>query len=154
MLAANPKDSPEEVLAYGGNRMDTWDLANSFAPGGSGGKFGKYFTRGKFTVNEAVSKQLATIPEPSKHYAFLAPLVRDHLNQYWRSVFPRITVPVLMLSGDISLATTVESNEWMKRTIKNGTWVRFSEQEYGTHFLLQNASPKANDAIIKFLETR
>ncbi|MVM34557.1 alpha/beta fold hydrolase [Spirosoma sp. HMF4905] len=151
-LLANPRDSKEEILTYAGNPMDVWDLVNSFTDnGGKGSKFGTYFTRGKFIANEAVSKQLAGIPEPPKHYAFLVPLLRDHINQDWRDVFPRITVPVLMLSGDISHATTVESNEWMKRTIKNSTWIRFSEKEYGTHFLLQNSSQKADDAIVKFL---
>lgn len=33
-LAANPKASPEEILTYGGNLTDTWDLSNSFAANG------------------------------------------------------------------------------------------------------------------------
>jgi len=152
-LMANPTDSEREVITYGGNQVDSWDLTNAIAENWGEGvvKFAKYFTRGERHNNDTAIKELAKIPEPNKSNTFLAQILRDHLYQDWRDVIPRITVPVLIVSGDISHISTVESNEWVHRSLEKSTWIRFSKDEYGTHFLHHNSSKKFNREVIKFL---
>ncbi len=62
---------------------------------------------------------ISQVVKPPFHKQFLANLLRDHISQDWRDVFPRITVPVLLVSGEIGHATTHESCEWMQKQMKN-----------------------------------
>ena len=45
---------------------------------------------------EAIAEKVVN---PPFHHEFLGELLRDHINQDWRDVFSRITVPVLLISG-------------------------------------------------------
>ena len=83
---------------------------------------------------------------------FLPKLMRDHINQDWRDVIPRIEVPTLLISGDVSHATTEECCKWMVSVIKDCKWSRFPGVGTGSHHMMMNAPEKFNSDIIEFLK--
>lgn len=152
-LLGNPADSEDEIRLYGGNKMDLWKLRNAVYEGVDySGVFAESFQRPGKNKNNAEMEAIAEkVVNPPFHHEFLGELLRDHINQDWRDVFSRITVPVLLISGEIGFATTHECCEWMSREIKNCTWIPFMEEDYGTHSLMQNSPEKFNRIVLVFI---
>lgn len=63
-----------------------------------------------------------------------------------------INVPTLLLTGDVSHATTLECAAWMQEVIGDCKWVRFSAEEYGAHSFCQTAYKKFNREVREFLK--
>lgn len=152
-LWANPADSEEEVLLHGGNRMDLWKLRNAVYEenGDRETAFGEAFRRGENKNRKEAANTISQVVKPPFHKQFLANLLRDHISQDWRDVFPLITVPVLLVSGEIGHATTHESCEWMQKQMKNCKWTAFTEKDYGTHGLMHNSPELFNSEVLEFL---
>lgn len=171
VLVANPRWTQEEVMVTGSNPMDPWYLVNTVADHGCAWTgedspffkvFPACFRRGKTALTE---QEMKKVPDnylelysqrpaqpPCGTNEFMALLLKDHLELDWRDVMPRVKVPVLYLSGDISHATTLEMGRWMMDTIENCEWVRFSEEEWGNHDFLQLAYKKFNCVVREFLQ--
>jgi pimeloyl-ACP methyl ester carboxylesterase len=175
VLVSSPYDSLDEVLTCGSNRMDPWYLSSAIYEGGfswyEGSPFFRAFPacfhRGVLVYSE---EEMADIPDgylekislrptppilgsdENGKFPFMANLLKDHLLLDWRDLFPTITVPVMYLTGDVSHATTLECGEWMRATMQNCTWVRFSKEEFGNHDFLQTAYKKFNRVVLEFLK--
>ena len=151
-LLANPKDTEAQVREYGGVRMDLWELCNAFGESWEEGSasFGRYFNIGLFPESperQYIYDQVAQVQAIS----FLHKLLRDHLNQDWRDVIQRIVVPTMLMSGDVSHATTEECCKWMVSVIKDCKWDRFPGVGTGSHHMMMNSPEKFNRDIIDFL---
>lgn len=162
-LLADPSDSDEEARAYAGNRIDVWDahrrLSEDF-DASRGEVFREYFSYG---VQGFPEEELRAAPDdyfelwqrvprnPPKAGPFLTELLRDHVNQDWRDLFPTFDLPVLLLTGDLSHATTPEAGQWMCREMPDCTWVRFSAEELGDHNFMQRAYRRFNACVEAFL---
>ena len=152
-LSNNPQASEEENLRGGGVDIDIWDFVNKIKAGDNK-VFAVYFKRGKRYFNREIISIINSIPPPQRdaaRVAFLGDLLRDHLNQDWRDVFSRISVPSLLISGDISHATTFECCQWMLSQMKNCKWLRYTKDEGGTHTMFQNSYQRFNSEVIEFL---
>ena len=158
MLLANPEDTEDEVQAYGGQRIDLWQFINAFVKRGwpeGNAAFARYFRTGLYTeptlpLQEAFTQ--ASQENKADHDSrFLGMLLMDHLTQDWRNVIPTIDVPTLYMSGENSFATTRACAQWVVQAIPNCQWVRFSEEEGGTHSFFVNCPGKANQMILSFL---
>jgi len=169
VLVANPYYTRQEVYKCGGNRMDFWYLYNTILKEGCSWKadsglfqaFPACFERGvlAWSLEEMTAmpdgylEKISLRPEPPEtDNLFQATLLKDHLLIDWRDLFPTITVPVLLTTGDVSHAMTLECGEWMSTTMKNCTWVRFSAEEYGNHDFVQTAYKKFNKIVLDFLK--
>lgn len=152
-LWANPDDTEEEVRRYGGQRIDLWQLCNSFKHGWDEGMsaFDRYFRLGLFP--ESPEKQYI-YDQVAQEQAidFLPKLMRDHINQDWRDVIQRITVPTMLISGEVSHATTEECCKWMVSVIADCRWSRFPGVGTGSHHMMMNSPEKFNSDIIDFLK--
>lgn len=151
-LYANPKDSEAQVREYGGQRMDLWQLCNSFDGGWEEGTaaFRRYFRLELFPESpekQDIFDQIAQVQAVS----FLKKLMRDHINQDWRDVIQRIQIPTLLMSGDVSHATTEECCKWMVQAIKDCQWLRFPGIGTGSHHMMINAPERFNKGILDFL---
>ena len=148
-LWANPDDTEEEVRRYGGQRIDLWQLCNSFKHGWDEGMsaFDRYFRLGLFP--ESPEKQYI-YDQVAQEQAidFLPKLMRDHINQDWRDVIQRITVPTMLISGEVSHATTEECCKWMVSVIADCRWSRFPGVGTGSHHMMMNSPEKFNSDII------
>ncbi|MEW9673417.1 alpha/beta fold hydrolase [Ammoniphilus sp. 3BR4] len=165
-LSANPYDSKEEILQYGGNHLDIWHIHHVYSRNFDDGwpVAETYFERPYNYVTPETSaslpdnyaEKMALMPERPKvdkaHGQFLADLIRDHLWLDWRGIFPLIKVPVLYLVGDLSHCMTPECNDWVSKTIPNCKLVRFTAEEFGNHDLCWTAYKKFNDSVMEFLK--
>ena len=170
MIVANPMFNRDDVLRTGSNPMDFWLIVNTIDKYGSSwtpeegspivDAFYMCFRRGVMAYSEEQSKK---IPDnywekfsqrpapPETQKKFVSRLMRDHLMIDWTDIFATITVPVLLITGDIGIATTPECGKWLSDTIPNCEWVRFSEEEYGIHDLCQVSYKKFNRVVLDFL---
>ncbi|MBQ6395910.1 MAG: hypothetical protein IJH87_06175, partial [Atopobiaceae bacterium] len=121
---------------------------------------GEYFKNGVQGFSEErlaaapddYAKLWAMVPaNPPKAGAFLTDLLFNHLVTDWRPIFPRIEVPCLLVSGDVSHAITPEAAQWIAETVPDCAWVRFSEEELGDHHMFQRSYKKFNTAVRNFL---
>ena len=159
MLFANPEDTEEEIQRYGGQHFDLWQFVNAYARRGwdeGGAAFNRYFCgelypEPVFEEREEIMKETLAIRK-TMDSKFMGMLLLDHITQDWRDTIPRIDVPALYMSGDHSHATTYASAKWVVDAIKGCQWVRFSEEEGGTHSFFINCPEKANRAILDFLK--
>ena len=158
-LLANPQDSEEEVLEYGGQRIDLWQIYNAYQDNWKEGQnsFDRYFQMRLYDENneqqEALYSQLTEENDETKNQRrfFLGKLLFDHLTNDWRDVIPLIRVPTLYISGDVSHATNEKCAKWVVDSIPECQWVRFSKEEYGTHSMMINSPEIFSDAVIRFL---
>lgn len=152
-LLANPQDTEQQIRAYGGQRIDLWQLVNAFERNWGEGwaAFTRYFRLELYQQNPELIELFQELAKRRKNNVFLAKLLLDHLTQDWRDIIPRINVPTLYISGDSSHATTMESSQWMVSVIKNCYWVRFSHEEYGTHNMMINSAQKFSLIVTAFL---
>lgn len=170
MLVANPRFTQEEIMLTGSNPMDVWYLVNTVEEYGCAWTgddspffkaFPACFRRGAAAFTE---EELAKVPDnypelyakrPSQSDVvpkkFMAALLKDHLMLDWRDLMPKIKVPVMFMTGDISHATTRELGEWMVNTIPDCRWERFSAEEYGIHDINQLAYKRFNQVVMDFL---
>lgn len=163
-LLANPIHTEKEMLTYGGNRMDLWYFYNSFCNDPEKAMLTAVpacFTRGILefpdeiikTMPDNYAEKLEQIPkDPPLNGNFLAALIKDHISLDWRDIFPQISTPVLLITGDVSHAVPQEAGEWMSNTLQHCKWVRFSMDDFGSHNLLQYSYKKFNGHVMKFLE--
>ena len=170
MLVANPYFTQQEIMITGSNPMDFWYLVNTVEEHGCAWTgenspffkaFPACFRRGTtaYTIEELEKVQDNYLELYSKRppqntvvpRKFMAALLKDLLLVDFRDLMPKIKVPVMYMTGDISHATTLELGEWMKNTIPDCRWERFSAEEYGIHDINQLAYKKFNRAVLDFL---
>lgn len=171
MLVSSPSFTEEEIILTGSNPMNPWLLADAVTKGGLAwcpgspfyDVFPECFKRGVlvFTDEEYASmpdnfmekmSQRPAMPDTTpEQNVFLGNLLKDHLMLDWRDLMPNIRVPSLYITGDVSHATTLELGEWMKNTLQNCEWVRFSAEDYGNHDMAQTAHMKFNKVVLEFL---
>ena len=158
MLFANPEDSEEEVQLYGGQRFDLWQFVNAYMKRGweeGTAAFNRYFQMALYPEPEI--EECGWIMEETEKIRktmdnrFMGMLLLDHITQDWRDTVPRIDVPTLYMSGDHSHATTEACAKWIVSSIPGCQWIRFSEQEGGTHSFFMNCPEKSKQAILDFL---
>jgi pimeloyl-ACP methyl ester carboxylesterase len=169
VLVANSWYTHEEVLKCGGNQMDFWYFYNTILNAGCewsedaelSRAFAACFQRGVLmwslddmkAMPDNYLEKISLRPQPPKtDNLFQATLLKDHLLIDWRDLFHTITVPVLLTTGDVTHAATVECAEWMSKTMKNCTWVRFSAEEFGNHDFIQTCYRKFNQVVLDFLK--
>lgn len=154
-IFGNPEDTEHEIKQYGGVRLDLWQLCNALDKSFEEGihAFSRYFNNSFYAqfdnpdVAEISAKQFVG----EEAHKFLAKLLMDHITQDWRDVITRIKVPTMLISGEVSHASTRESSQWIAHNIKNCHWVEFSKEEYGTHFMMLNSAKKFNAEVLNFL---
>ncbi|WP_309130487.1 alpha/beta hydrolase [Brevibacterium sp.] len=165
MLIADPYETTEERRRHGGQHIDLWHVKRVYNRDfyTAWPILSSYFEVPNLEVTaesidripDDFARLISMIPEPpvvdKAHREFLAELVRNHIWSDWRGVFPLIEKPVLLLTGDAAHATTLECNEWVQETVRDCTWIRFSEEEFGGHDLCQTAYRKFNRCVSDFL---
>lgn len=167
MIIADPYETTEERRKHGGQIIDVWHVRRIYRQDFDAGwpMLSSYFEMPDLIVTEEIAAQLpgdyarkiAMIPPrpyvDEKRRHFLADLVRNHIGNDWRGVLPLVRKPVLLLTGDISLAVSLECGQWMHETIQDCTWVRFSAEDYGGHSFCQTAYQKFNQNVLNFLRS-
>ncbi|MBQ9047369.1 MAG: alpha/beta hydrolase [Solobacterium sp.] len=153
MLGSNPLDTDEEMDLYGGNRMDSWDFRNKCANNdGFGDLFRTRFARGHWDVKDENALAVKdAVPAPVFQRAFLAELIRDHINQDWRDVIRRITIPTIFVNGEISHAAQEPCAAWIASVIPGCRRLTVTAEEKGTHELMLNAPLKFIQGVSAFL---
>lgn len=148
---ANPYDTEAQIREYGGQKVDLWKIYNSFQISWEEGMESFGHENSKKYENPEVTEIILKHFKGGKSHKFLGKLLMDNYTQDWRDIIPRITVPTLYISGDVSHVTNLESSRWISKAIKNSKWVRFSEKEYGTHAMMINNAEKFNKEVLMFL---
>lgn len=165
MIIADPYETYEERRRHAGQIIDTWFVKRIYRSDFDAGwpLLASYWDTPDLMVTDDIIEQIPgdyarkieLLKDPTvfdgPRREFLAELVRNHILNDWRGVFPRIDRPVLLLTGDAAHATTPESNEWMQQTIRDCTWIRFTAEEFGGHSLCQTAYQKFNRVVSAFL---
>ncbi|UPV77742.1 alpha/beta fold hydrolase [Bacillus rugosus] len=154
-LLGNPENTEAEIKEHGGQRIDLWQIYNAFQHSWEEGLkvFSRFFDLELSNKYENHDREeiLARAFACHKTHRILGKLLLDHLTQDWRDIIPRITVPTLYITGDVSHATNLDSSIWIVDAIGDCKWIRFSSEEYGTHSMMINAPEKFNREVIKFL---
>ncbi|OTA61439.1 alpha/beta-hydrolase [Hypoxylon sp. EC38] len=92
----------------------------------------------------ALRNSMKTPPEVA------AALMQDHPHIDWGDVFPRITVPVLVVGAKASPAP-VEAMKWIVKQVPKGRLVIFEKEEGGSHFMFFENPEKFNRILEEFL---
>jgi pimeloyl-ACP methyl ester carboxylesterase len=79
-----------------------------------------------------------------------ATLLIDHAFKDWRDVLPRITVPTLVLAGDLSLFPA-SGVEWVAAQIPGARHYTFPAAEKGCHFAFWENPDKFNEVVEGFI---
>lgn len=79
-----------------------------------------------------------------------AALLLDHAFKDWRDVLPRITVPSLVLAGNLSIFPHA-GIEWVASQIPEAEQYTFSSDEKGSHFAFWENPDKFNAVVEEFL---
>lgn len=82
-----------------------------------------------------------------------ATLLYDAFYQDWRSLFPTITLPTLVIGGRASLISA-SSQIWTSQQIPNAKLVIFEEHEGGKHFPFVENPKKFNQVVDDFIQDR
>ena len=80
-----------------------------------------------------------------------AALLYDAFYQDWRSLFPKITLPTLIIGGRASLISA-SSQIWTSQQIPNAKLVIFEEHEGGKHFSFVENATYFNQVIDSFIQ--
>ncbi|MCL1127768.1 alpha/beta fold hydrolase [Shewanella surugensis] len=81
-----------------------------------------------------------------------ASLLYDAFYQDWRSLFPKITLPTLVIGGRASLISA-SSQYWTSQQIPNAKLVIFEEHEGGKHFPFIENPSYFNQVINNFIQS-
>lgn len=92
----------------------------------------------------ALQNSLKAAPESA------AALMQDLAVTDWADVFPRITVPVLVVGARGSVAP-VAGMEWIAKQVQKGRVVVFEKEEGGSHFMFFENPDKFNRILEEFL---
>lgn len=151
-LLANPEHTEDQAKEYAGRPIDPWNLYNAFHCSWNEGLkvFNSYYPQNPKLENPEMTDLLKKTLY-GENPKFLAKLLMDHLNQDWRDIIPRITVPTLYIAGEVSHATTIESSTWIMESIPDCRLVLFGKEEYGTHCMFINAYDRFNKVVLDFL---
>ncbi|KAI1141130.1 alpha/beta-hydrolase [Hypoxylon sp. FL0543] len=79
-----------------------------------------------------------------------AAMMLDHASMDWGDVFPRITVPVLVVGAKCSLMPPA-AMEWIVKQVPNSRLVTFEKEERGSHFMFIENPDKFNRMLEDFL---
>ncbi|KAM7205754.1 Alpha/Beta hydrolase fold [Naviculisporaceae sp. PSN 640] len=82
--------------------------------------------------------------------AHSAALFLDHSSRDWRDVFPRITVPTLVIGGEVSVFPPA-GIEWIAGQIPGAEKYIFSAAEKGSHFMFWENPTKFNSLVKDFV---
>ncbi|WP_298775443.1 alpha/beta hydrolase [uncultured Shewanella sp.] len=96
---------------------------------------------------QLVLKSSDTLPKKSA-----AALLHDAFYQDWRSLFPKITLPTLVIGGRASLISA-SSQIWTSEQIPNAKLIIFEEHEGGKHFPFIENPKKFNQVINNFIQS-
>ncbi|MFF3752458.1 alpha/beta fold hydrolase [Streptomyces sp. NPDC002018] len=86
---------------------------------------------------------------PREHAASLH---LDHYGNDWRDVLPRITVPTLVIGGEVSIFPP-ETARWTAARIPRGQVRVFSAEESGSHLLFWENPRLFNSVVRDFIES-
>ncbi|WP_299006285.1 alpha/beta hydrolase [uncultured Shewanella sp.] len=81
-----------------------------------------------------------------------ARLLFDAYYQDWRTLFPRIPIPSLIIGGQASLISPT-SQVWVSKQIPNAKLIIFEEDEGGKHFPFVENPKKFNRVVDKFIQS-
>ncbi len=95
---------------------------------------------------ELILKNSGTLPKKAA-----ALLFNNLYYQDWRTLFPRITKPTLVIGGRASLISA-SSQIWTSQQIPNAKLIIFEEDEGGKHFPFVENAKKFNRVIDKFIQ--
>ena len=79
-----------------------------------------------------------------------AALLIDHAFNDWSDVLPRINVPTLVISGEISILPAAGVN-WVASQIPGAKEYTFSSAEKGSHFMFWENHERFNSLVQDFL---
>ncbi|KAM7202247.1 Alpha/Beta hydrolase fold [Rhypophila sp. PSN 637] len=82
--------------------------------------------------------------------AHSAALFVDHSFRDWRDVFPRITIPTLVIGGEVSVIPPA-GIEWIAGQIPGAEKYIFSAAEKGSHFMFWENPTKFNSLVKNFI---
>jgi pimeloyl-ACP methyl ester carboxylesterase len=82
--------------------------------------------------------------------AHAAAVLLDHAFKDWRDVLPRITVPTLVLGGELSICPPA-GMEWVAAQIPGAQYYTFTAAERGSHFMFWENPERFNSVVKHFL---
>lgn len=149
----NPHWSQTDIKRYGptSDPKSLEKLCNQIAKN-QGNHFMKIFFNtmvnrlAKEEHKQLVLKNSDTLPKKAA-----ASLLYDAFYQDWRSLFPRITLPTLVIGGRASLISA-SSQIWTSKQIPNAKLIIFEEHEGGKHFPFVENPTKFNQVIDEFIQ--
>ncbi|KAK3373489.1 Alpha/Beta hydrolase protein [Lasiosphaeria ovina] len=82
-----------------------------------------------------------------------AALLLDHSFKDWRDVLPRISVPTLVLAGEVSVFPHA-GIEWIATQVPGARNYTFTAAEKGSHFVFWENPERFNSVLLDFLKAR
>jgi non-heme chloroperoxidase len=108
--------------------------------------------RSMFTTSVSESDYEWVLSENEKMSdANAATLLIDHAFRDWRDVLPRITVPTLVLAGELSIFPAV-GVEWVASQIPGAQHYTFTAAEKGSHFAFWENPDRFNSVVEGFVK--
>ena len=153
-LAINPIWSEKQVRQTGAVAVDVWGFVNEFVVNQEKpmAAFSKYLPLGVSDREEKLAQNFKDYLReslPVKNWQVASDLMLNHVTQDWRDVVRRITVPTLLLTGELSRVR--DAVIWSHEQIPSSELVIFTREELGSHNLLLENNNKANAEILAFL---
>ncbi|KAK3322348.1 Alpha/Beta hydrolase protein [Apodospora peruviana] len=146
-LVANPHWTPAEKAQLGGFLTPAMmydlaaDMTNQLAP----------LIESMFTPNLSTSDFEWILSQNRKMTdAHAATLFLHQSSLDWRDVFPRITVPSLVLGGELSIGPA-SAVEWVATQIPGAQHYTFTAAEKGSHFVFWENPGRFNSMVEDFI---
>lgn len=154
MLVSNPIWSPKEMHSYGPlvdptAVMDVMNLIESH----EGDNYRKTVLNCMLSQDICPDKRQSIIQSRLKlPLAQAAQLFYSNYHQDWRDIFPRMTLPCLVVSGRASI-TAWRSQQWIAEQLPQSKIIFFEENEGGKHFMFLENALKFNRILDDFIQS-
>jgi len=147
IMTRNPAWTDNEAAQYSAifTPESLYDLANNLAIQGPP------LIRSMFTTSVSEADLEWVISQNNKMTdAHAATLLIDHGLNDWRDVFPRITIPTLVIGGELSVMPP-QGIEWVASKIPAAKSHIFTAVENGSHFVFWENPERFNELVEKFI---
>lgn len=150
VLVKDPRWTDEQAAEVSAlwSPLELWDVVDGIETGAGLDAF----IRSMFTASVAES-DIQWVLEQNRKMSDknAAALLTDHGFADWRDVFPRITVPTLMIAGAASVLPPV-GVEWIAGQIPGAESYTFSVEEKGSHFMFWENPERFNEVVEWFVK--
>ncbi|WP_298773290.1 alpha/beta hydrolase [uncultured Shewanella sp.] len=154
VLVSNPIWSPLEMHSYGPlvDPMNVLDVMNVIKSC-EGDKYRQTVLKCMLSQDICPEKRQSVLQSRLKFpLKQAAKLFYSNYHQDWRDLFPRITLPCLVVSGRASL-TAWRSQQWIAEQLPQSKIVYFEEHEGGKHFMFFENPFRFNRILHDFIQS-